>query len=1344
MAIKLIKACKELNISMSTFVGMCANLGYSIKTDPNLRITDEIFAQIAEKFNNVVSDNRSTQYVKPSNKNTQQPPMKFAAGQIIQGRIKKIVPFGAFVDCGEMDGLIHITELDQNTINDPHDIVHEGQLVNVKILNVDISKNRLSLSLKQVNQLGKQKEVKREQPSIKKESQKTSRTTSDEIKNIWKYYIDIQKYLLEKKSLPISIKSETIDFKEAEGKFYVEVDDVNETQIHNIIANDLGLDDFDCHSNCVQVDKILWQTLTQKDKERIQNDLRNHCAEFDIVPSIDVAIKYGPNIERVDQMTLEEIWQLDQDLSNGTTIRGHIDDTVAFISKLKLNQDVHIYHLFGDHALPSTQSTSHKYSRNLRYRNSYISESAYWEYRKTIGLSCTRYRLLFQIQDEDTRSFLREHYEVVERKSPNSVFYDRNEEAFVFDRVVSSKDNYTDIIRVEIPDNISTFFRGLGAYYTGKNVKVECVFSYTFSRDLFDEYLCGQLYSLIAASDMKGISLSAKSKTIGIDFNWRKESIQEKINQVTSLMPGVVIELQDQHRFKCRVQNSYVGYEELKHVLSSTFESVRISNDELTQTIHIYLEYDYDYYDSLRKMLLLKLEILGYDKSQLNISENEEGKIRLHFSYNDEDHIKEIEENLEELRLTDFAFDTNDGTIPFGRLLRINYPILYFDVTYPKESQKSTIDQILKNQNASVVVPILTGDREKLARLKTTYGKAVSGEGLHNTSLSKFMFDSSLATATEDIEYYTKKDSATYQDMKRNQLNAHINNSQMVAIIKAMNARDLAVIQGPPGTGKSTAISELIWQLVRRGSQQGQAPERILLTSETNLAVDNAIARTINNKTNLVKPIRFGDDEKLASEGLQFSMKLMQEWVEFGEVALENVENNEEIDSQQEKSNLILKNWLENISRRSFGGQNITGVEVAEKWRHLLANPPKELRQLVFKHYKSGCNVVGATCSSIGVERADAKGFTSFFRTYSKVFGGKENSSSVDFTTVIQDESSKATPAELIQPFVYGKRAIVIGDHRQLPPMLDQEDIEDSLSVALDKSQSQEESANIKHLLELVHNNFKELEISHFQRLYENIDSSLKGTFNMQYRMHPDINEVIEQFYVEDGGLKCGWTIPRDMGVNDSDFSNPASRYHGIEVENLIDPNTHVIFINTETPEMDDGTSHVNYGEIEVVDAILSRFEQSESYKQYLSHFSSEEEKQIGIISFYGKQVRQLQTIAKRHNTLVPARVSTVDRFQGMERNIVIISMVRSDRIQSSRNQLPNRQKYPETGGYPKQKSLGFAQSPNRLNVALSRARRLLIIVGNERLFTQKDIYKRLFETIRNNPNNRIIEANKL
>ena len=78
---------------------------------------------------------------------------------------------------------------------------------------------------------------------------------------------------------------------------------------------------------------------------------------------------------------------------------------------------------------------------------------------------------------------------------------------------------------------------------------------------------------------------------------------------------------------------------------------------------------------------------------------------------------------------------------------------------------------------------------------------------------------------------------------------------------------------------------------------------------------------------------------------------------------------------------------------------------------------------------------------------------------------------------------------------------------------------------------------------------------------------------------------------------------------------------------------------------------------------------------------------------------------------------------------------MRSHCIQNGKNQKPNFERYP-VDGFPKQEDLGFAQSPNRLNVALSRAKRLLIIVGDSKLFRTKDIYENVYQTIAD-PNNK-------
>ncbi|MBT2656413.1 30S ribosomal protein S1 [Bacillus sp. ISL-18] len=70
-------------------------------------------------------------------------------GQVIEGTVQRITDFGAFVDIGGIDGLVHISQLSHEHVNKPSDVVHEGQQVNVKVLSVDRDNERISLSIKE-------------------------------------------------------------------------------------------------------------------------------------------------------------------------------------------------------------------------------------------------------------------------------------------------------------------------------------------------------------------------------------------------------------------------------------------------------------------------------------------------------------------------------------------------------------------------------------------------------------------------------------------------------------------------------------------------------------------------------------------------------------------------------------------------------------------------------------------------------------------------------------------------------------------------------------------------------------------------------------------------------------------------------------------------------------------------------------------------------------------------------------------------------------------------------------------------------------------------------------------
>lgn len=487
--------------------------------------------------------------------------------------------------------------------------------------------------------------------------------------------------------------------------------------------------------------------------------------------------------------------------------------------------------------------------------------------------------------------------------------------------------------------------------------------------------------------------------------------------------------------------------------------------------------------------------------------------------------------------------------------------------------------------------------------------------------------------------------------------------------MKALYAQDLCLLQGPPGTGKTTVIAEMLWQLIRKKQQT-----RVMLTSQTNLAIDNALSRLlgefVTSSTSdmqryrtIVKPIRIADTDKLSEEGMRFTSNRIDAWAQ---------------DGKKEDSDNVVSDWLDNIANRINPEDFTSCASVLLAWQQDLRNPGKFIRKTFAEAYKSGCNIIGMTCGKVGS--------TDF----------KNNGGEVGFDVAIMDEASKCTPPELLMPLCYAQKAIVIGDHRQLPPVTFERDFWDRL-----KELNNERASYLASVLEKDY-----LKTCLFKRLVLNpkVSPTIKASFKEQYRMHPQINAVIEQFYKEDGGLKCGLNLAK---VDLPNLNEKESRYHGFELPGVIAPVKHVVWIDvTDGKEEREGgdKSAFNMQEVKVIKKLLVALSKSAGFSNYFRFWkecgNAEREMtegQIGVISFYSAQVKKLRD--KVMQSLrdsgfgVSLRTDAVDNFQGQERGIVIVSTVC-------------------TGG-----SGGFTREPERLNVALSRARRLLIIVGNSQFF---------------------------
>lgn len=512
-----------------------------------------------------------------------------------------------------------------------------------------------------------------------------------------------------------------------------------------------------------------------------------------------------------------------------------------------------------------------------------------------------------------------------------------------------------------------------------------------------------------------------------------------------------------------------------------------------------------------------------------------------------------------------------------------------------------------------------------------------------NPNLPNFIFDPKYAAETVvNIE-------ECKEDIRAHKI-GNLNEKQLEAVTKSVLAKDLALIQGPPGTGKTTVIAEIIWQEIRRNPNC-----RILLTSQTNLAVDNALERLQGQAG--IRPVRIGKPDKLEPEGRRFSLPIMDSWAQ---------------DAKNGEDNAT-RIWIDRIINKISNDPKYSDAVVS--WKSELQAKDKHSRLEFSRLYKSNVNLVAATCSICGSR--------DFLWSYSDMFGGSERSD-MFFDVVIMDEASKATPLEMAVPLVLGKKIIVIGDHKQLPPMMDENTIDSALEK-IDKKDIAEKLQKAE---------------SQFKRLFEaavKVRKTVVATLDTQYRMHEQIMNTIKLFYQEElaatGGLKCGIVDTMDI----PDLANKGSRWHGISINPIISPDTHAVWIDVKTPETALNPGYKNEGELKAIDLVLKALEQAEGYKEFLHSQSKPEDKEIGIITFYSAQSREIKKKYKGR----AYRMDVVDRFQGMERNIIIVSTVRSN----AKN------------------NIGFAKEIERINVAFSRARRLLIVVGNKRQFEGNNNY---------------------
>lgn len=301
-----------------------------------------------------------------------------------------------------------------------------------------------------------------------------------------------------------------------------------------------------------------------------------------------------------------------------------------------------------------------------------------------------------------------------------------------------------------------------------------------------------------------------------------------------------------------------------------------------------------------------------------------------------------------------------------------------------------------------------------------------------------------------------------------------------------------------------------------------------------------------------------------------------------------------------------------------------------------------------------------------------------FVSTVSSIIGKKELFNIINIDTVIIDEASQILEPMLIGLLTQFERFIMIGDHKQLPAVVTQNP---KLTIIEDQ-----------HLVDA---GFVDMRVSLFERLY--MQCKDKGWDNawsiltQQGRMHETIMAPVNEYFYE-GKLKYIPTLKRLTASRSLLSSNDIEKDF---VENRL------IFINSSV-DLDFNWKTNSY-EAQVVGQIINVL--SDIYGLNKTEMT---QNSIGVITPYRAQIALIKSIITHQNLIT---VDTVERYQGGARDIIILSL-----CTNKLSQLASLV------------SLSTEGIDRKLNVALTRAKEQLIIIGNEEILRRNETYAKLID----------------
>jgi serine/threonine protein kinase len=564
----------------------------------------------------------------------------------------------------------------------------------------------------------------------------------------------------------------------------------------------------------------------------------------------------------------------------------------------------------------------------------------------------------------------------------------------------------------------------------------------------------------------------------------------------------------------------------------------------------------------------------------------------------------------------------------------------------------------------------------------------------------------------------TRYPEPTDEDLDRYSLDGRaLNDSQRDAFRKVIGNGPISLVQGPPGTGKTWFIASLLHYLVTVNGAR-----RILVVSQSHEAVNNALEkavelfrltgdsldavrlggellasdaiqhlhaasiergfretfkaermpRLIGLATDLGLPRAFTEDmvalwSRLGS--LRDRIHALRKYVEVSESSMEDTTRATQVES--------LENTFRTICADVYGVQDAASlddaislleVEIAQRHEVYSTDLVERLRRL----YRLSNDWVGA----LGSDQSNFAEFLAKSRTIvadTLVGIGRRTAGVVqnEHDWVVVDEAARAASSELAVAIQAGRRLLLVGDHKQLPP-----------------TYSDEVEAAMRRRFAVPDDDDRPF-ISEFERMYASAYGAAVGaSLSRQYRMAPSICRVVSECFYE------GQLTPERGEAPEWYRSLPP---HIQKEVTWLDTAT----LGPQGVEQDRGEGRItNDGEAHVVMTVLRQIVETDGFVSLLEKTLGQGQPGIGIICAYAAQRDLLERRLSEATWLGESRrlvkVDTVDGYQGKENRIVIVSTVRNN---------------------PRGKS-GFLKSLNRINVALSRAMDRLIVVGSSSMWS--------------------------